>query len=115
MQRPSAFLWLAIALLILLPTTAGRFLLDLVGGLMVVTLLVPVLLGIAAWIGWKKLKADMVTCQACGMTTFAKTSQCPVCGSSSLSGLDGNNASDQNSSPASAATIDVKAEDIGKE
>ena len=38
MNRPPALLWFAVLLLLLLPTAAGRVLLDLVGGLALVLL-----------------------------------------------------------------------------
>ena len=45
MNRPPLFVLIAIGLLLLLPAVAGRMLLDLAGGLLVMLLVLPVLLG----------------------------------------------------------------------
>ena len=62
MGRPSPLLWLIIALVILLPTAAGRALVDLLGGLMLLALAIPVVLTGVGWIGWKVLQSRMITC-----------------------------------------------------
>ncbi|WP_320673520.1 hypothetical protein [Prochlorococcus sp. MIT 1341] len=117
MQRSNAFLWIALAFLLLLPTAAGRVLLDLVGGLMVLSLAIPVLLGGIGWVGWKILQSNIVTCQGCGNRIFSKSVQCPICGSSSFRDADVNDANSSGSSsiPASSATIDITAEDVESE
>ena len=55
MNRPPFFAFIAIGLLLLLPAGAGRLLLDLAGGLLVVLLMLPVLLGGLGWVVWKVL------------------------------------------------------------
>ncbi|KGG28490.1 MULTISPECIES: hypothetical protein [unclassified Prochlorococcus] len=117
MARPSPLIWLALLLIVLLPTAAGRFLLDLAGGLMLVALVLPFLLTGLGWLGWRVLQSRMVTCQACGVRTFGNSGQCPVCGAglSDASELGGYNADGGISTPASAATIDITAEDAGSE
>jgi hypothetical protein len=62
MNRPPLFAFIAIGLLLLLPAGAGRLLLDLAGGLLVVLLMLPVLLGGLGWVGWKVLQTRMQTC-----------------------------------------------------
>ena len=59
MNRPPALLWFAVLLLLLLPTAAGRVLLDLVGGVALVLLALPLLLTGLGWIGWKVLQSRM--------------------------------------------------------
>ena len=114
MNRPPALLWFGILLLLLLPTAAGRVLLDLVGGLALVLLALPLLLTGAGWIGWKLLQSRMVTCPACGTTSLKGQPSCPACGtplgqkSTSTEDRDG-------SIPASDATIDVTAQDVSSE
>lgn len=117
MGRPSPLLWLVIAVLILLPTAAGRALLDLLGGLMLVVLAIPVVLTGLGWIGWKVLQSRMMTCESCGVRSFANTGQCPICGSG-LAGAKHQNADPspkESSIPASSVTIDISAEDAGSE
>ena len=61
MNRPPALLWIVL-LLLLLPTAAGRVLLDLAGGLLLIALVLPFVLAGVGWIGWKLLQSRMVTC-----------------------------------------------------
>ena len=82
MSRPLPWLWIALALIVLLlPMPAGRFLLDLLGGLTLTLLLLPVLLGAAGWIGWQILRSRLRSCTVCGVTSFSQQI-CPACGSS---------------------------------
>ena len=60
MNRPPAILWL-ILLLLLLPTAAGRILLDVVGGVALVLVAVPLLLTGLGFIGWKLLQMQATT------------------------------------------------------
>ena len=43
MNRPPAVLWIGVVLLLLLPTAAGRFLLDLAGGVLLALLALPLI------------------------------------------------------------------------
>ena len=90
-------------------------LLDVASGLMLVLLALPVILGGVGWIGWKLLQSRMRTCPACGTVSFATTGSCQMCGadlpktakpSSSPSEVS------DNAVPASAATIDISAEEL---
>lgn len=58
MGRLSPLIWLA-ALLLLLPTPVGRALIDVLGGLALVLLALPFILGGLGWIGWKVLQSRM--------------------------------------------------------
>ncbi len=114
MQRNFSLIWIALILLLLLPTSAGRILLDLAGGLMLASFLIPILLTGLGWIGWKILQSKMVICDGCGTRSFGNVIQCPMCGSTSFSNTKANNSgsNDKPSVPASSATIDVKAENV---
>lgn len=113
MGRFPPLLWLLLLGLLLLPTAAGRVLLDLAGGLLLTLLALPVVLGGVGWIGWKVLQSRIKTCEACGLSTMTTEAQCPACGAllpskqsaSSTSAVD-------DSRPASDVTIDIKAENI---
>ena len=117
MNKPSPLIWLIIILIFLLPTTAGRFILDVAGGLMFAALLLPILLGGIGWISWRILQARMVKCEVCGISTFKNSNECPICGSSFPSGSNDQNASNKANEfiPASAATIDIIAEDANSD
>ncbi len=114
MNRPSPLFFLGVLLLFLLPTAAGRFLLDLAGGLLLAALVLPLLLTGVGWIGWRVIQSRMVVCEVCGMRTFGSAGQCPVCGSG-LNRSSDSGGSSQSSSDASSATIDVIAKDEGSE
>jgi len=66
-------------LLLLIPGPAGRLVLDLLGGITLTLLLLPLLLGAAGLIGWRLLSRRLVMCPACGASSIGMT-QCPACG-----------------------------------
>ena len=112
MNRPPAVLWIGVALLLLLPTAAGRLLLDLAGGVLLVLLALPLILSGLGWIGWKLLQSRMISCTACGATGLKVAEACAVCGTpyANTGGSPANAAAP--SAPASNLTIDVVAQDI---
>ena len=88
MNRPPAIVWLVL-LVLLLPTAAGRILLDVVGGVALVLVAVPFILAGLGWIGWKLLQMQ------------AENTQQSTVGSRT-----------ESSTPASEVTIDVTAQDV---
>jgi len=81
MNRSLPWGWIALgALLLLLPGPAGRLLLDLLGGLTLTLLLLPLLVGGAALVGWQLLKRRLKVCKACGFSSVGSQA-CPACGS----------------------------------
>lgn len=113
MKQPIPWFWILVpALLLLLPGPAGRLLLDLVGGLTLTILLLPLLAGAAGLILWQVFKRRLKPCPACGFVTTG-LDQCPVCGADLLREND-DAAQDPLGVPvdASQATIDVQAQDI---
>jgi hypothetical protein len=82
-MRPSPpWGWIALGLLLLvLPTPLGRLFLDLLGGFALLILVLPLLAGGAALIGWQLLRRRLRTCPSCGVASMA-TDQCPACGAS---------------------------------
>ena len=112
MNRPPAVLWIAILLLLLVPTAAGRLLLDLAGGLLIALLALPLILSGLGWIGWKLLQSRMITCAACGATGLKGTGVCAVCGTPYPNNGDNAGVSPTTSTPASDLTIDVIAQDV---
>lgn len=80
MQRRLPWFWIVLAALLLLaPTPAGRLLLDVLGGITLTLLLLPVLLGVAGWVAWQLLQRRVRTCQVCGTPSMG-LEQCPACG-----------------------------------
>lgn len=116
MNRPPALLWLVV-LLLLLPTAAGRFLLDLVGGLMLTILALPFLLAGLGWIGWKLLQSRMVSCEVCGAASLSASERCSVCGAPFAQQSSDTPSSFQQDITAQASniTIDVTAQDVSSD
>ena len=112
MNRPPAALWIGVVLLLLLPTAAGRLLLDLAGGVLLALLALPLILSGLGWIAWKLLQSRMISCTACGATGLKGAAVCPVCGTPYASAGDSPADSAATSPPASVLTIDVVAQDV---
>jgi ribosomal protein L32 len=86
MSRSLPWGWIALAaFLLLLPGPAGRLLLDLIGGLTLTLLLLPLLAGGAALIGWQVLRSRLQVCTACGIASLDRN-VCPACGTSRAAG-----------------------------
>ena len=114
MGRLSPLVWLAV-LLLLLPTPVGRALVDVLGGLALVLLALPFILGGLGWIGWKVLQSRMRVCPNCGSASLQSAPVCAICGSEFSTGDTPKAANAQfevDSTPASSVTIDVSAEDV---
>ena len=112
MNRPPAVLWIAVVLLLLVPTTAGRLLLDLAGGVLLALLALPLILSGLGWIGWKLLQSRMISCTVCGATGLKGAGVCAVCGTPYANAGDSPTSSAAPSAPASDLTIDVVAQDV---
>ena len=107
MNKPSSFIWMVFLLLLVLPTPAGKFIIDLAGGIFLVITAIPLFLGGIGWLAWKRIQSKVQTCQNCGSSFLSSQISCPVCGEKMKY--------DQNSFdniPASSATIDIKSENI---
>ena len=112
MNRPPAVLWIAVVLLLLVPTAAGRLLLDLAGGVLLALIALPLILSGLGWIGWKLLQSRMISCTACGATGLNGAGVCAVCGTPYPSAGDNPASAAVPSTPASDLTIDVVAHDV---
>lgn len=112
MQRSFPWFWVVLlGVLLLAPGPAGRLLLDLLGGLTLTVLLLPLLLAGSGWIAWKVLQSRLRTCPACGLSSFG-AERCPACGTSlSAATQGGSEGSDQAIDPTDV-TIDVVAQTV---
>ena len=107
MNKPSSLIWMVLISLAILPTPAGKFIIDLVGGIFLIITIIPLILGGIAWFTWKRIQSKVQTCEACG-TSFLNTQiSCPICGKE-ISNI----ADILENIPASSATIDIKSENI---
>ena len=107
MNKPSSLIWMVFILLIILPTPAGKFIIDLAGGIFLIITITPLILGGIAWFAWKRIQSKVQTCEACGSNFLNSQMNCPICGTTMKK-----NADIIENIPASAATIDIKSEDI---
>ena len=107
MKKPSTFIWLSIIFIFLLPTSAGRFFIDMAGGIMIIIFLTTILISGIGWLSWRQIKRNIKTCGNCGANYFSESTLCPICGSNQQLDRDGSALN----IPASSATIDISAEE----
>ena len=107
MNKTSTLIWMVFILLIILPTPAGKFFIDLAGGIFIIITIIPLILGGIGWFTWTRIQSKVQTCEACGSTFLNSQMICPICGTTMIK-----NANTLENIPASAATIDIKSEDI---
>lgn len=83
MSRPSLpWIWLALgAILLFLPGTAGRLLLDVLGGLTLLVILLPLIGAGVGVVAWQLVRRRLQTCATCGTTSLG-SEVCPGCGAS---------------------------------
>ena len=107
MNKPSSLIWMVFIFLVILPTPAGKLIIDLAGGVFLLITILPLILGGVGWFVWKRIQGRVTTCEACGSVFLNTQMICPICGTTR------NNPNDtQNNIPASSATIDIKSEEI---
>lgn len=107
-SSPPLWPWLFLPLVVLLlPGEARRLLLDLLGGITLALLLLPLVGGGLAFLAWRVLRSRLRTCGACGLTSLGGGDVCPACGTPYSS--DG---SPEALSDASQATINVEAVEV---
>ena len=107
MNKPSSLVWMVFILLLIFPTPAGKFIIDLAGGIVIFIALIPLLLGGIGWLSWKRIQSKIQSCESCGSSFFNSQTICPICGTDLKKSKD-----ILENIPASAATIDIKSEDI---
>ncbi len=107
MNKPSSLIWMVFIFLVLLPTPAGKFVVDLAGGIFLIITLIPLILGGVGWFAWKRIQSQLQTCEACGSSFLNNQLICPICGTNTRDSKD-----TLENIPASAATIDIKSENI---
>ena len=107
MNKPSSLIWMVFILLLVLPTPAGKFFIDLAGGIFLIITIIPLILGGIGWFAWNRIQSKVKTCEACGSSFFNSQIICPICGNK-IQDLKDN----LDNIPASAATIDIKPENM---
>ena len=107
MNKPSSLIWMVFIFLVILPTPAGKFIIDLAGGIVLIITIIPLLLGGVGWFAWKRIQSKVETCEACGSRFLNSQIICPICGTNIRDIKD-----NLENIPASSATIDIKSEEI---
>ena len=107
MNKPSSLIWMVFILLLIVPTPAGKFIIDLAGGIFLIITIIPLLLGGIGWFAWKRIQSKLQTCEACGSSFMNNQISCPICGNTIK-----NTKEAFENIPASSATIDIKSENI---
>tara|TARA_Y100001968_G_scaffold87217_1_gene78199 strand:- start:676 stop:1005 length:330 start_codon:yes stop_codon:yes gene_type:complete len=107
MNKPSLLVWMVLIVLFILPTPAGKLIIDLAGGVFLIITLIPFLLGGIGWFTWKRIQSKIQTCETCGSTFINSQMICPICGKNIK-----NTADILENIPASATTIDIESENI---
>ena len=114
MQRSSfPWFWVVLAaLLLFLPGPAGRFLLDIAGGVALLLLLLPLIGAGVGVLAWQWIRRRLHTCQTCGTISF-DTQVCPACGSwFEEQSTQAEDKRDARALDASQVTINVEAVDV---
>ena len=107
MNKPSSLIWMVFILLIILPTPAGQFIIDIAGGIFLFITLISLILVGGGWFAFKKVQSKIQTCESCGGSFLNSQNICPICGTTIK-----NTKEILENVPASAATIDIQSEDI---
>ena len=107
MNKPYSLIWLVFILLFILPTPAGKFIIDLAGGIFLIITFIPLILAGIGWFTWKKIQSKVQQCESCGSTFLNSQIICPICGTPTK-----NKADLRENIPASAVTIDIKSENL---
>ena len=107
MNKPSSLIWMVFILLLIVPTPAGKLIIDLAGGIFIIITLVPLILGGVGWLAWKRIQSNVQTCETCGSSFINSQIICPICGTKIRNQKD-----NLENIPASAATIDIQSENI---
>ena len=107
MYKPSSLIWMGFILLVILPTPAGKLIIDLAGGIFLIITIIPLILGGLGWFAWTRIQSKLQTCEACGSKFMNNQVICPICGTTTKNTKDF-----LENIPASAATIDIKSEEL---
>jgi hypothetical protein len=80
MPRSIPWFWILVAgLLLLAPSQAARLIMNLVGGLTIIAIIIPLALVLAGLVGWQVLRAQLRPCPSCGFRSLG-LEVCPACG-----------------------------------
>ena len=102
------FITYSLVLLIAIPIFGINFFISFLGNILIILFLIPVLLLLLAFIGFRSYKSKIYTCINCGAIALGLSDRCMNCGAN-LENIINNNQFDKKPSD---STIEVKAEEI---
>ena len=103
------FFTYSLIILILIPIFGIKFLISLLGNILLLLILIPLLLVILAYIGFNSYKSKIInTCNSCGAISLGLSETCMSCGAD-LETISNNNQFDKKPGE---STIEVKAEEV---
>ena len=92
----------------LIPIFGMKFLISILGNIIIVLFLIPVLLLLILFIGFSSYQAKIKTCKNCGVVTLGSSNTCMNCGND----LDDKISINRIDKKPSESTIEIKAEEI---
>ena len=94
--------------LIIIPLFGFKFLISLLGNIIILLFLIPLLLLLLVFIGFNSYKSKINTCSYCGTVSFGLSNNCINCGSD----LENSNKNNELNKKPGETTIEIKAEEI---
>ncbi len=95
--------------ILIIPLFGFKFLVGLLGNILLLIVLVPLLILILGFLGLNFFKSSINLCESCGSTIIGNNVNCPYCGCKTIKNIQED---DDLSSDASNKIIEVKAEEI---
>ena len=92
----------------LIPIIGMKFLISILGNIIIVLFLIPVLLLLILFIGFSSYQAKIKTCKNCGVISLGSSNTCMNCGAD----LDDKISMNKLNKNPSESTIEIKAEEI---
>ena len=102
------FLTYFLIIFLLIPIFGIKFLLSFLGNILILIFLIPLLLLILIFMGFKFYNSKINTCNNCGAISLGFSETCINCGADLKNNINGN----QLDNKPSESTIEVKAEEI---
>ena len=99
----------SIIFILIIPLFGLKFLIGVIGNILLLIILVPTLLLVIGFLGLNSFKSSIKVCDNCGSAILGNNDNCPYCGYEQMrsSGIV-----DDNTTDASSKTIEIKAEEI---
>ena len=98
----------SLILLIVIPIFGFKFLVSLIGNILLLIILIPILIFLIAFIVFNSFSSKFNTCNKCGSISLGSNNTCMNCGAD----LGNQNTNDEILENPSETTIEIKAEEV---